>query len=250
MIPIAMMAVLAVAQGGTEIARTGLTSYVIVDARVQRELGLTEPQQVAVWDLRSKTDEQFGDLYRERKKREKVPNYRSLMEAEARLNATMLAELAQILDRRQFARYEQIRIQCLRDEALLDPGIQKAVKMDTGQVEKAVSIFVAYLEEYARRSRALAKLPLRDQMREVPRQMREDIELREKTLKELGSLLTDQQRATLDGLKGPIFKPPGRERIGALREQAPMPDAVRQRMLRDILGTKPGAPPSTPRPRP
>jgi hypothetical protein len=249
MIPIAMMAALVVAQNSTEIWRTGLTSYVIVDARVQRELALTEPQKVADWDLRSKTSERFGDLYRERRKREKVPSYRSLMEAEARLNAAMLAELAQILDRRQFARYEQIRIQYLRDEALLDPGIQKALKMDTAQVEKAVSKFVGYLEEYARRSRALAKLPLRDQMREVPRQMREDVALREKTLKELGSLLTDQQRATLDAMRGPIFMPPGRERIGSLREQAPMPEAVRQRMLRDILGPEPDAPPSTPQPR-
>jgi hypothetical protein len=229
MSPVVFLAALIVAQGGTETSRSGLTCFVIGDGRVQQELGLTEEQKVAVWDIRWKANGLLGDRVRENMKRTEAPEYRKELEATARINAAMVAELAGVMDRGQFSRYEQIRIQFLRDEALLDAGVQKALKMDRDQVEKIVSLFVGYLEENTRRAQEFGKLPFSERMRAVPRIMREDIERREKTLKQMGATLSDKQRAALDALRGPIFKPAGRERVGSLREQAPMPEAVRRR---------------------
>jgi hypothetical protein len=130
MFPVVVMAALVVGQGGTETARTGMTYFVIVDARVQQELGLTEAQQVAVWDIRWKTSGRLGDFVREKMKRKKAPDPRKALKAEAEVNAAMLTRLAEVLDRRQLARYDQIRLQYLRDEVLLDRGVQKALKRE------------------------------------------------------------------------------------------------------------------------
>jgi hypothetical protein len=229
MFPVVVMAALVVSQGGSETARTGMTYSVIVDARVQQELGLTEAQKVAVWDIRWKTSGRLGDFVRENMRRKKAPDFRKALKADAEVNAAMLNQLAEVLDRRQLARYDQIRLQYLRDEVLLDRGVQKALKMEPDQVKKVVSLFVGYLEENTRRLLASNKLPFAEQIREVPQRMREDIERREKMLKQMGEVLTDKQRVALAGLRGRIFKPAGRERIGSWRADVPIPEAVRRR---------------------
>jgi hypothetical protein len=174
-----------------------------------------------------KITRRLGDLSREQNKRDEVPDYRKELKDESRINAEMVADLAKVLDCQQFARYEQIRVQYLREEALLDPALQKALKMDHGQVEKAVSLFVGYLERYAREALDSNKLPFPEQMRLAPRRMRENIERREETLRQMKALLSDEQQAALDAMKGPIFEPSGRERIGSVLEMVPMPESLK-----------------------
>jgi hypothetical protein len=229
MFPLVFMASLVVAQGGTETARTGMTYFVIVDGRVQEELGLTEAQKVAVWDIRWKTSYRLGDFARERMKRKKPPIWREALKADAEVNAAMITLLAEVLDRRQLERYDQIRLQYLRDEVLLDRAVQQALKMTPDQVEKVFSLFVDYLDENTRRLLASNKLPLAEQIREVPQRMREDIERREKTLKQMGEVLTEKQKAALAALRGLILKPTGRVPIGSSRAQVPIPEAVLRR---------------------
>ena len=229
MLSLILMAGAVVAQTGTEICRSGLTHMILVDARVQRELKLTEPQKVAVWDIRWSTSEKLGDLVRAMMKADKFPDYRKDVADVERINAEMVAALAGALDPGQLARFGQIRLQYLRDEALLDPEVQKSLKMDPGQVEKVLSTFVAYREGVARRTIESNKLPRPEQMRLVSQRMLEDIKAREEALKQMGAVLTHEQKAALETLKGPIFRPEGRNPIGSFKETVPIPRAVQDR---------------------
>jgi hypothetical protein len=112
-------------RAGTEIRRSGLDHWLINDVRVQRELKLTEAQCDAVYDLRWRTSELYGDIIRDHMRRNEAYDYRKNAPAEARIQAEHSAALARILTREQFARYEQIRLQYLREEALLEPAVQR-----------------------------------------------------------------------------------------------------------------------------
>ena len=92
-----------------------------------------------------------------------------------------------------------------------------------------VSTFVAYRERLTRRTIESNKLPPSEQMRRVSQGILETIKAREETLKQMGAVLTDEQKEALAKLRGPIFKPEGREPLGSFKEAAPIPRAVRER---------------------
>ncbi len=208
------------ARAGTEIQRTGLQSHLITDVRIQRELRLTEAQRDAVWDLSGRTSGLVGDIIRERIRKKEAPDRRKDAAAVARIMAEHSTALARILDRGQFARYEQIRLQYLREEALLDPAVQKAIKLDAGRAEQLTSIFLGYLEEYDRAGAEFQKRPMKEKRRLATKTLLENMARRDAALKRMRELLTDEQRAAFEALKGPIFRIEGREELGSAFEQA------------------------------
>src|SRR5262249_13013242 len=130
------------------------------------------------------------------------------------------AAVAKLLTREQFARYEQIRLQYLREEALLEPAVQTAIKLDAARAERLVSIFFGYLDGYDRRAGESAKLPMSEQLRLVPTMLAEDVAQREAALKRMRELLTDEQRAAFQAIKGPVFHVEGRDDLGRIKYQA------------------------------
>jgi hypothetical protein len=208
------------ARAGTEIRRSGLDHMLINDVRVQRELKLTEAQCDAVYDLRWRTSELLGDIIRNHMRKRDARDRRKDAEAEARISAEHAASLARILSREQFARYEQIRLQYLREEALLEPAVQEAIKLDAGRAEKLASIFFGYLEGYDRSLAESQKLPRREQFRLASQRLLENMARRDAALKQMREVLTDEQRAAFEALKGPIFRVEGRDQLGSMSQQA------------------------------
>jgi hypothetical protein len=208
------------ARAGTEVCRSGLEHCLINDERVQRELKLTEAQRDAAWELRWRTSGLLNDILKKHIQK-KAPldqrQYRSVMVPIEAEHATALAKL---LTREQFARYEQIRLQYLREEALLEPAVQKAIKLDSERAAKVVSIFLEYREGYDRRESDSLKLPRREQFRLVSKRIAEDVAHREAALKQMRELLTDGQRAPFQALNGPTFHVEGRESFSSMKYQA------------------------------
>jgi hypothetical protein len=208
------------ARAGTEIRRSGLDHMLINDVRVQRELKLTEAQRDAVYDLRWRTSELLGDIIRDHMRKKDARDRRKDAEAEARINAEHAASLARILSREQFARYEQIQLQYLREEALLEPAVQKAIKLDAGRAEKLASIFFGYLEGYDRSLAESQKLPMRERFRLASQRLLENMARRDAAVKQMRELLTDEQWAVFEALKGPVFRVEGRDQLGSINQQA------------------------------
>src|SRR5262249_36180948 len=202
-----------------EIRRSGLDHMLINDVRVQRELKLTEAQCDAVYDLRWRTSRLLGDIIRDRMRKKEAIDRRKDTVAEARINAEHSASLAKILSREQFARYEQIRLQYLREEALLEPAVQRAIKLDAGGAEKLASIFFGYLEGYDRSLAESQKLPVREQFRLASQRLLENMAHRDAALKQMRELLSDEQRAAFQALKGPVFRVEGRDQLCSLSQQ-------------------------------
>jgi hypothetical protein len=219
-VALAVLMACSACRAGTEIRRSGLEHMLINDVRVQRELKLTEAQCDAVYDLRWRTSGLLGDIIREHMRKKDAVDRRKDEAGEARIASEHAASLAKILSREQFARYEQIRLQYLREEALLEPAVQKGIKLDAGRVEKLASIFYGYLDEYNRRAAESNKLPMREQLRLASKRLLENMAHRDAALKQMGELLTDEQRAAFQALKGPVFRVQGRDQLGSMSQQA------------------------------
>jgi hypothetical protein len=140
--------------------------------------------------------------------------------AEARINADHSAALAKILSRQQLARYEQIRLQYLREEALLEHAVQRAIKLDARRAEKMASIFHGYLDGYDKQAAEANMLPMRERFRLASKTLLENMALRDAALKQMGELLTSEQRAVFEVLKGPVFRVEGRDQLGSMNHQA------------------------------
>jgi hypothetical protein len=192
----------------------------ITDVRVQRELKLSEAQCDAVYDIRWRTSGLLGDIIKDHMRKKDVVDRRKDAVAEARISSEHSAALAKVLSRQQFASYEQIRLQYLREEALLEPAVQKAVKLDSGRAERLASIFYGYLQAYDREREDSQKLPMREQLRLASLRLLENMSRRDAALKQMRELLTDDQRAAFQALKGPAFRVEGRDPLCSMAQQA------------------------------
>jgi hypothetical protein len=199
--------------------RNGLVLFLIIDVRVQQELKLTEAQCEAAYGVWTRTNDVQGDLVRKLMRTGEIADIKKDEETLARINAEHSASVAKLLDREQFARYEQIRLQYLREEALLEPAVQKAIKLDAVRAEKLASIFFGHIEAVYERLLESQKLPEKEQFRLVSQRMLANMTGRDAALKQMRELLTDEQRAAFEALKGPVFRFEGREKVGDPRKR-------------------------------
>jgi hypothetical protein len=199
--------------------RNGLVLFLITDVRVQRELKLTEAQCESAYGVWIRTNDVQGDLVRKLMQTGEIADIKKDEETLARINAEHSASLAKLLDREQFARYEQIRLQYLREEALLEPAVQKAIKLDAARAEKLASIFFGFIEAVYQRLLESQKLSEKEQFRLLSQRMLANMTGRDTALKQMRELLTDEQRAAFEAMQGPVFRIGGREKVGDLRMQ-------------------------------
>ena len=186
--------------------RNGLVLFLIVDVRVQRELKLTEAQCEVAYRVWTRTNDVQGAFARKLVRGDEPRDNEKDEETLARINAEHSASLAKVLDLEQFARYEQIRIQYLREEALLEPSVQKTIKLDAATAEKLASIYFAFVEACYERLEEAQKLPMMEQIRLASKRMLANMTGRDAALKQMRELLTDEQRAAFEALKGPVFR--------------------------------------------
>ncbi len=230
---IAVVVVSSTARAGTEIARSGRVCWLILDERVQRELKLTETQCEEVYSIAERSHESIVKIIKDHIAKKEGPDRKNDGEAEARINADHYSAVAKVLNREQFARYEQIRLQHLREEALLEPAVQKAIKLDNARATKLASIFREYLEFHDRLVATRNKLPLKESLRTASSSMLTYMKRRDESLKQMRELLTDEQRAAFEALKGPVFRIEGREQLGDLMRKVPMPKKLWDRIRED-----------------
>jgi hypothetical protein len=222
------------AQAETGITRSGRVCWLIRDERVQRELKLTETQCEEAYSITERSHELIVKIIKDHMAKKEGPDRKNDGEAEARINADRYAALAKVLTREQFARYEQIRLQHLREEALLEPAVQKAIKLDDARAKKLASIFLEYLEFYDQLVVTRNKLPLKESLRTASSSILTYTKRRDESLKQMRELLTDEQHAAFEALKGPVFRIEGRAQLGDPMRQVPLPKKLRDRFLKSL----------------
>jgi hypothetical protein len=227
------------AEAGTEITRSGRVCWLILDERVQRELKLTEAQCDEVYPIAARSHELLAEIIRDHIAKKEGLDRKNDREAAARIHAIHFAALAKVLNREQFARYEQIRLQHLREEALLEPAVQKAIKLDDDRAKKLAAIFREYLEFYDQLVTRRNKLTMNEGMRTASQSMLEYMKRRDESLKQMRELLTDEQRAAFEALKGPRFRIDGREQLGDPMRVAPLPKKLRDQLFNRSLHSEP-----------
>ncbi|HHM12780.1 MAG TPA: hypothetical protein ENJ16_04450 [Planctomycetaceae bacterium] len=158
--------------------------------KVREELDLLEPQIEELKKLAESMRGQRPDFsrFREMSQEERRKAFEKMREEAAKRAKQMEAKIKEILLPEQWERLQQIRIQAMGIRALTDPDVQAKLKLTEEQVQKMRSAF----EEVGRKMMELFRSGQRDKIAS----MREEME------KKLLGILTDEQKAAFEKLKG------------------------------------------------
>lgn len=186
----------------------GLMGLTRIEA-VQKEIGANADQVAAIQKLGEELRGQrggaqggerpnFQDMSAEEREKA-MTEMRARMEKQT---ATANAKLAEILKPQQIARLEEISLQVRGTSALADPKVAEKLKLSDEQKAKLKEVTAANMETMRAKMQELGQGGNREGMREKMRELRKQSD--EKVL----AVLSTEQKATLEKLKGKAFEMP------------------------------------------
>lgn len=183
----------------------------VTNEAVQKELGISEEQVAKITSINEKIRQEvqagqaggvnFQDLQQlsEEERAKRMAEIRAQMtEASKKINEKLKPQLAEVLDSQQMERLNQIVWQVAGSQALLDPALASALKLNKEQQEKLTAIS----KEFADKQQELFAAGAGGDFQERFARMRELNEARDK---QAIDVLTADQREQYEKLKGKPF---------------------------------------------
>lgn len=157
---------------------------------VQKELKMSDEQISKLKDAVSKVAEKY---------KADIANFQRLSPEEMQKKTKAFTEennkaIAGVLDAKQWKRFKQLQWQASRNLAILDPDLQKELKMSDEQKKKVDAIF----SNFQKKMQDLQK------SRETSPEKYQTLYL--DTDKKAGEVLTEEQQKSFKELKGPPFQ--------------------------------------------
>jgi hypothetical protein len=200
--------------GGARIPLGGLGSVprLVALPEVQKELGLSAEQKDAIKSingpLRAFEKEKWSSVDRWRRgqhKRREAPPHAEAEKAIARARQQARQKILGLLTPAQAKRLEQIRLQDYHERVFFQPDVVQALGISRGQQTRLAEIYDKARKEEIAAVRERMAAPPKSVTDHPPPDIREIMHNAEQRMRE--EVLTAEQQAKLDELKGAPYKP-------------------------------------------